>query len=163
MKMIKQIKRMASADNLRVRFYLALGYLVWALLPHFNLIYHTHAGGSHFHATLSPTQVKQANAMLEALGPAALAEAATPEVGGLDLAASVASTFTGAALRAADAASGLHGHYWEDANLAGLASFPGFSLITAALLLLAMIRYQGPLFRFAGKLTARGPPSLLPA
>lgn len=154
------LRRIAKAQSPRARFYLALGYLIWALLPHFNLIYHTHEGGSHFHASFSPAEVAQANQVLDALGPAALADAGTPEVGGLEPAATAVA---GAASMAADAASGLHGHYWEDANLAGLASLPGFSLIVAALLLLAMIRYQAPLFRFAGKLTARGPPAFLPA
>lgn len=155
-----KLKTIALARNPRIRFYLALGYLLWSILPHFNLIYHTHAGGSHFHATLSPTQVAQANRVLEALGPAALAATVPTEVGGLEL--SVASV-GGALLAAADAASGLHGHYWEDANIAGLVSLPLLSLLLSALALLALARYQAPLFRFAGRLTARGPPAFLAA
>lgn len=158
---MEKLKHMASANNPRTRFYLAIGYMLWALLPHFHLIYHSHAGGSHFHATLAPSQVKQANQVLDALGPAVLADAAMPEVGGEALPAlAIAGA---AALSAADAASGLHGHFWEDANLAGLAALPGFQLLIAALLVLAMLRYQAPLFRFAGRLTARGPPVFLPA
>lgn len=158
---MEKLKQIAGANNPRTRFYLALGYLLWALLPHFHLTYHSHAGGSHFHATLAPSQIQQANQVLDALGPAALAEAATPEVGGEAL---TAMAVVGAAvISAADAASGLHGHYWEDANLAGLAALPYFQLLIAALLLLALFRYQAPMFRFAGRLTARGPPAFLPA
>lgn len=156
-----KLKHIASPDNPRTRFYLVLGYLLWALLPHFQFIHHTHSGGAHFHATFAPSQIKQANQVLDALGPAALTDAATPEVGGEAL--PFLAVAGAAVLSAADAAADLHGHYWEDANLACLAALLSFLLLLAALLMPAMLRYQAPLFRFAGRLTARGPPGLRPA
>jgi hypothetical protein len=151
---------MAAGRDPRFRFRLALAYLLWSILPHFHVLFHSHAGGApHFHASLTSAQTALANRVLDGLGPAGLQGMAPTEVGGEEKAAPVPAP--GDVALAAGRDASLHGHYWEDANLAGALSFPTLAAMTAVLVLFFAVRYLPPGLRPSGAAPARGPPSLL--
>lgn len=148
----------------RGRFYLALTYFLWSLLPHFHVLTHSHAAGSHSHASLSAAQVDLANRVLENLGPAELPDAEAAEVGGGLTAGDVRPPGgSHAALAPVRSGSELHGHFWEDPNLAGLVSRDHALPFCAALIALAFASYASPSLRILHRAAARGPPALLPA
>jgi hypothetical protein len=165
--------RMEKIEGMaRGRFYLALAYLIWTILPHFHVLFHSHAGGAHFHATFTPTQVRMANRVLDGLGPSALATAQEADVGGeaaqaasADPLAEAATAWApgAAALSAGAAGSGLHGHYWEDANLAGILGLFFAALIATRYFSRSFSRAEAPDARPMGFRLARGPPLPFPA
>jgi hypothetical protein len=147
----------------RGRFYLAMTYLVWSLLPHFHILIHSHAGDSHFHASYTATQVETANQVLENLGSED--EAAAPaDFGGkakrlpIDKHGSSSGEFSAHA-----AGSELHGHFWEDPNLAGLVSESQPTLLCGFPVSQALFPYLAPALHDIGYADARGPPDSLPA
>lgn len=102
-------------------FFLAVAFLVWSLLPHYQLVVHTHPGDGdgHRHATLSKSQMELADRM--ALALAASGEDIRP------------GEFSGEALPGPSRPSGFpalapsrgasaHAHFQEDANVSALAS-----------------------------------------
>ncbi|MDQ3000643.1 MAG: hypothetical protein M3Y08_05220 [Fibrobacterota bacterium] len=156
------------------RFYLALGYLIWSLLPHFHIVNHSHAGGSHTHASFSADQVRLANQVVDNLDPAELASPESPGFGGEALPKASSRVIgpqgspedfaTGLhALSSQNADAGRHGHFWEDPNLAGLVSGVSRVTFTVAPALIALTRYLAPTLRSLRSAPARGPPCFLPA
>jgi hypothetical protein len=154
------------------RFYLALGYLIWSLLPHFHIVNHSHAGGSHVHASFATEEVNLANRVVDNLDPAVTASSKPAEFGGealprASLAGSRPDGFPGAsaigvhALVPGNGDAGRHGHYWEDPNLAGIVS--GFSKVhsAAAFAHVAGDAYLAPSLRSLRSAPARGPPAFL--
>ncbi len=161
--------RLIRARDPRSRFYFAFVYLVWSILPHFHVLFHSHAGsGPHHHASFSPAQISLANRVIDGLGPAGLAGASEPDVGGEEtnavsvpraLQATMAYAVAGESALAPGRDAFLHGHYWEDANLAGVASLPGFSVLAVVMIAFVAVRYLPPGLRPSGAALARGPPS----
>jgi hypothetical protein len=160
--------------NGKGRFHLALAYLIWSLLPHFHVLFHSHAGGAHFHATFDPAQVSLANRVMDNLEGSGLRGAAMAEVGGEALNASQrpagveslsipALGLGDTGLKAGQADPNRHGHFWEDPNLAGMASSIAAALAVAALILAAAAAYPSPDLRALRRFPARGPPAFLPA
>lgn len=150
-----RLKRISAGKDPHAAFYVALAYLLWAIVPHFHLLIHSHAGGAHSHAALTGAQVRLANRVLDGLGPAGLS--ATGEIGGMEIPTVRAAgepTFAVGSDRA------LHAHFWEDSNLASLASLPLFALACAALLLFFASRYLSPALSLQGSALPRGPPVL---
>lgn len=154
------------------RFYLALGYLIWSLLPHFHIVNHSHAGGSHVHESFSTDQVRMANQVVDHLDPAETASSKPAGFGGEALPkAPVADSrpegspqdfpIGAHAFSQENAEAGRHGHYWEDPNLAGIVS--GVSAITfaAAHAHSAPVAYLAPTLRSLRSAPARGPPAFL--
>ena len=149
-----RLKRIADGRDPRASFYAALAYLLWSIVPHFHLLIHSHAGGGHSHAALTGAQVRLANGVLDGLGPAGMSFAG--DIGGCEAPVHAA---TEPAL--ADGSGGvLHAHFWEDANLAGLASLPAFLFAAAAFLVSFLSRYRAPALSRPGTALARGPPVL---
>lgn len=147
----------------RGRFYLAMTYLVWSLIPHFHVLIHSHAGDSHFHASYSATQVEMANRVLETLGPED-AEATPADFGGNGIRNSTAPAGSSSGdISRPDAGSEMHGHFWEEPNLAGLASLSPAAPLRADLVPAASPLYQDPSLRVILRAAARGPPALPPA
>lgn len=157
--MTGKLRRMAAGRDPRFRFHLALAYLLWSILPHFHVLFHSHAGGApHFHASLTSAQTALANRVLDGLGAADVRGMSETEVGGEEKAAPIAAS--GEADLGAGR-EGLHSHYWEDANLAGVLSFPTLAAMAVVLVLFSAVRYLPPGLRPSGAAPARGPPSLL--
>lgn len=148
----------------RGRFYLALTYLVWSLLPHFHILIHSHAGDSHFHAAYSATEVETANRVLETLASESGNSEQSAGFGGIhkpDTRYSAGSATGG--ISRPQSGSELHGHFLEDPNLAGLAS-PIQSISPSSVLAPSNPRsYQDPSVRAVRPASARGPPAFLPA
>jgi hypothetical protein len=159
--------------NGKGRLHLALAYLIWTLLPHFHLLYHSHAGGAHFHASFDAAQVSLANRLMDNLEGSGLREAPMAEVGGGEVNASsrpkgveplsILALAAGEAGLKAGRDADLHGHFWEDPNLAGMASSMVAALAIAALILAAARAYPSPDLRALRRFPARGPPAFLPA
>jgi hypothetical protein len=156
------------------RVYLALAYFIWSLLPHFHILFHSHAGGAHVHASFSTAQVAMANQVLDNLAPGELPGAAETEIGGEALASPcpLQCAPEAAAMAIAAGEAGLHpdstdpnrhGHFWEDPNVAGLASGISTLPFLSALILAAPAAYLAPPLRAIGLFPARGPPAVLPA
>ena len=140
------------------RFYLALGYLIWSLLPHFHIVNHSHAGGAHVHASFSTDQVRLANQVADNLDPSEMPSPEAADFGGeaLPKASSHAtppeespeSFSTGLhRLSSPTADAGRHGHFWEDPNLAGLVS--GVSVVPFFIVLAVFVlaAYLAPSLR----------------
>ena len=156
----------------KVRFHLALAYLIWSILPHYHLLVHSHPGGdgAHTHLSFSAAEVGLANRALEALGPAVLAGDTRAEFSlePGDAAAGKASVAAHAiagetALAGSTGDGNPHSHYWEDANLAGILSlcFAGLLIVLAIPYILR--RHPAPFSGRLGLTWARGPPLLSPA
>jgi len=148
----------------RGRFYLALTYLVWSLLPHFHVLIHSHAGDSHFHAAYSATEVETANRVMETLGTGYSDTGSQAGFGGEAKPASSSTVGSSSGdISRPDPGSELHGHFLEDPNLAGLASqaqsIPSRSFLASP----AASRYQEPSFCGIGRPSARGPPAFVSA
>lgn len=58
------------------RFYLVLAFLLWSLIPHYQIIFHAHDGepGGHAHATLTAGEIEFADQALQALPSASPGE-----------------------------------------------------------------------------------------
>jgi hypothetical protein len=157
--------------NGKGRLHLALAYLIWTLLPHFHVLYHSHAGGAHFHASFDAAQVSLANRLMDNLEGSGLRDAAMAEVGGGERNASqrpkvveplaILALAAGEAGLKAGGGANLHGHFWEDPNLAGMASSIAAALAIAALILAALAAYPAPDLRALRRFPARGPPAFL--
>jgi hypothetical protein len=167
---VRTLRRIAAGRDPQAAFYLALAYFLWAIIPHFHVLVHSHAGGAHSHAALSGAQVRLANRLLDGLGPAGLAGSADGDIGGQETSASggeprgrAVAPVAGETAMAAGNEAHWHAHYWEDANLAGAASLPIFALACAAALLYFAVRYLPPALGPSGSAPARGPPAFASA
>jgi hypothetical protein len=146
---------MAVGRDPRTAFYLAVGYLLWSIVPHYHLLIHSHAGGAHSHAALTGAQVRLANSVLDGLGPAGLS-AGADDIGGVE----APVPMSGEPTLASGPRGVLHVHFWEDSNLASLVSLPGFALLGADFLAAFFSRYRSPALSLSGLAFARGPPAL---
>ena len=109
----------------RVRGYLALAFLLWSIFPHFQLITHSHVSGeaSHFHNTLSKTDIANANLILQTLEGLEKQKEEKSDSKNLNAVIPVhKKTFSGLALSDKNSSS-IHTHYLEEANLAGIGTF----------------------------------------
>jgi len=163
----------------RVRFYLALFYFIWSMLPHFHVLTHSHEGGNgfHSHASFSAMEIAFANNALDALGPAALAsgglkgadnaewmleekgtlfhsETPEPPAPGSE----ISSLNRG--LKSTTALS--HNHYFEDANLLGVLTVIILGLSLTLLIPYFLRRIANPFSIQFGFAFARGPPVFIP-
>lgn len=154
--------RIPSARHPRARFYLALVFLIWSVLPHFHVLIHSHAGGPHVHASFSAEETDLANRVLEGLGPAGLPDADS-ETGAAADGAMRGRASAGETALASGGEAASHGHFWEDANLAGAAALPASALPAVLVIALILARYLPPGLRPSGAAPARGPPSPVPA
>jgi len=170
------------SDLIRVRFYLALFYFIWSLLPHFHVVTHSHAGGNgfHSHARFSAAEIAFANNTLDALGPAALASGGlkgadnaewmleekgslfhseTPELPrpGSEV------TALNRGLKSTNANAFSHNHYFEDANLLGVLSVIILGLALSIFIPYSLRRIVNPFSIPFGFAFARGPPVYIPA
>jgi hypothetical protein len=97
--------------NAGLRFYGAIAFLIWALVPHYFQVLHAHNGGdrAHQHADISRADIQRAQH-----GHAhAQAPETRPEQGFQP------SEAPGSVLLLSAADAGLHGHFGKDPNLAG--------------------------------------------
>ncbi len=156
---------------LRLRGYLAFAFLLWSIVPHFQLITHTHTGGEkgHFHADLSKGDIANANLIFNTLEGVA----SSPEEKNQDIntkennnkrentkaSANLKTIFAGVGLNA-EGKSKPHSHYSEEANLASLAS--QFDNASPELDIIAYLEeyYQTPSVFGYSHFQARAPPLL---
>lgn len=102
----------------QLRFYAALGFLLWSVLPHFSLYLHAHGRDTqgHVHQSFSPSQVALAQSLAASV-VAAYGEASLSPSFGLSDETSARRTGSGAGETAlASSPPSLHAHYQEEAN-----------------------------------------------
>jgi hypothetical protein len=175
---LKSMRRLAgrsSADRSKLPFYLALGYLIWSILPHAAFRVHEHAGGSvaHTHLSFHDAGLRVESAVTA--NPPELApefaperpdpaESSEPQAFAMSGKTSEAMAESGVAPRAAHPQSfkpenPRHGHFTEDDNI--LAT--GISLARALLPVPHPVPVPAsvlsPSLPYSGPATARGPPS----
>jgi hypothetical protein len=170
------IRRQTGAsrvDRGKLPFYLALGYLIWSILPHAAFRVHEHAGGSAAHAHLS---FHDAGLRVGAAVTANPPELAPSLFGSADSMESPAQTSSGVS-----AGSGLesldplepraahpqsfkpenprHGHFTEDDNILAAGITVARSLLPVPHPVPGPASVLSPLLPYSGPATARGPPS----
>jgi hypothetical protein len=151
-------------------FFLALGYLIWSLLPHAHFLVHTHADGdlAHAHTHLSLHDLKLRNETLISANPenapdAALERDFDPGAVGVEAASANACASTGWGQspgpdRGLKATVLRHGHFTEEQNIlaAGLAcTSPEPATLPRAS---GNFPTLNPLLPYSGPTLARGPP-----
>jgi len=145
----------------RFRFYAALGFLLWSVLPHFSAYVHSHRPGkeAHSHRSLSKTQVELAQRLAvsagEAFGEGALSPAFGLEEGN---AASGIPIPQGPAL--SESPWLLHGHFQDDANATLTPWTAGARLVHVPPDPAPDVFPSHPLRRPCREVQARGPPVL---
>jgi hypothetical protein len=88
---------------------------------------------------------------------------ASPRPNGVEPLSILALAVGETGLKAGQSDPNLHGHFWEDPNLAGVASSIAAAAAIAALILAAAAAYPTPDLRALRRFPARGPPAFLPA
>lgn len=138
----------------QLRFYLAMAFLLWSVLPHFSVYRHAHTGSSgHEHATLTPAQVQLANQVALAL-PAD----AEPDFGG----ESVPLSRSGAEEPSLnpDPEVRIHAHFQQDPNVHAQGIAPRDIAPDSPPALFLSARPSAPDLGWRFEQQARGPPSL---
>lgn len=142
----------------KLRFYLALGFLLWAVMPHFSLTIHAHQGDGpeHGHSILDRAQLSLAENLSEAATVSYGASAVQAEFGLAEFGLFIHATPD----QPAFAASGLryHGHYQEDANAVATYLFPNHKTHLPAPAIASASLPVAPLNPSFLENPARGPP-----
>lgn len=168
---LKSIRRPSGAsqgDRGKLPFYLALGYLIWSILPHAAFRVHEHAGGSAAHTHLSFHDAGLRVESAVAANPPEMAAGISGPAESVDSAASAeaieAMAGSGGGPRAAHPQSyrpenPRHGHFTEDDNIpaAGISVTRALPPVPHPVPVPASV--LSPSLPYAGPATARGPPS----
>ena len=145
----------------RVRAYLALAFLLWAIFPHFQLLIHSHVGGEkgHFHTTLSKTDMENANLILQTLEGLENQKEEKSDSQNSEALAPPAhkNIFSGLSFSDKKPFS-LHSHYFEEANVAGIGTYLDIITPPAIEPEYTATIYHAPPFLFHSLCQARAPP-----
>jgi hypothetical protein len=153
----------------RAAFFLALGYLIWSLLPHAHFQVHAHADGELPHSHFSFHDLKLRNQTLvtanpedasdAALGRATVSVSAESESadGGAHAGAAVERAF--ATEKGFKPLNLRHGHFTEDQNILAIGMAMAAGEPAAPLRISLICSTLSPLLPYSGPTQARGPPS----
>jgi hypothetical protein len=153
----------------RAAFFLALGYLIWSLLPHAHFQVHAHADGELPHSHFSFHDLKLRNQTLVTANPEDASDAALGRAEGSvsqEPEPADAATSAGAAVARAFATERgfkplnlRHGHFTEDQNILAIGMALAAGDPAAPLRISLTCPTLSPLLPYSGPTQARGPPS----
>ena len=153
--------RVRSLKGAQLRFYAALGFLLWSVLPHFSAYVHTHSRGQggHTHGSLSKSQVELAQRLAVSAGEVFGDSALSPSFGlSEENVPAEIQVPHGAALSGSQSLR--HGHFQDDANATSTPWTPGDRLIHVPPDPAPAAFPSHPLLRAVRESPARGPPVL---